>query len=398
VSVDGRLGRNLRPPVAALIPVSTTAPSTAVKPLSGYTIAVASDRRHHPVAVQLDLLGARTVSIQAARTVAQPHPEELAASIREAVRLDVDEVVISSAFGLRAMFATARGLGLADGVLRRLGRARLLARDARAADGLRELGFTEIWSTPSGTTEDLFAYLLAQPTPGRRVLAQVDSEPLTELVHALTVQGVDVVEVPTYRVQPPNHRDVLRRLVDNIVRRQVDGVVLMSASCTENLIEQATVDHRLDDVLNAAVDDLLVICLGPLTAAPLLQRGVQPRVPTRPDPEELVAAVAAEMPRRSLQITLGGTPVQIRGQALIVGEAVVPVQPGPVAVLRALARQPGRVLSPAEIRTRTPGWSEVDDHAIEMAVSRLRRCLDGGGLDGVRLVQTVVKRGYRLAL
>jgi uroporphyrinogen-III synthase len=55
------------------------------------------------------------------------------------------------------------------------------------------------------------------------------------------------------------------------------------------------------------------------------------------------------------------------------------------------------VLSAAEIRTHVPRWSDVDDHAIEMAVSRLRRCLDGTELDGLGLVQTVVKRGYRLA-
>jgi uroporphyrinogen-III synthase len=367
-------------------------------PLSGYNVAVASDRRHHPIAAQLDLLGAHTVSVQATRTVAQPLPDQMAASIREAVRLDVDEVVVSSAFGLRQWFAAARGLGLAEAVLGRLRHARLLARDARAADGLRELGFAEIWSTPTGTTEDLFAYLMAQPTAGRRVVAQLDGEPLTELTHALRSAGADVVEVLTFQMQPPNHRDVLRRLSEYVIRRQVDGVILMSASCTENLIEQTIVDGTLDEVLNAAIEDILVACLGPLTAQPLIQRGVRPRLAARPDPQDLVSAMVAELPRHAMHLVLGGKPVQIRGQALIVGEIVVPVQPGPVAVLRALARQPGRVLSPAEIRTRTPGWSDVDDHAIEMAVSRLRRCLDGGGLDGVSLVQTVVKRGYRLAL
>jgi uroporphyrinogen-III synthase len=398
VSVDGKPASHVRPTAAALVPVAAASTNASVMPLSGYNVAVATDRRHHPIAAQLDLLGAHTVSVQATRTVAQPVPDQMATSIREAIRVDLDEVIVSSAFGLRQWFAAARALGLAETLLGRLRHARLLARDARAADGLRELGLTEIWSTPNGTTEDLFGYLMAQPASGRRVLAQLDGEPLTELTHALRSLGVDVVEVLTYHMQPPNHRDVLRRLAENIVRRQVDGVILMSPSCTENLIEQTIVDGTLDEVLNAAIEDILVVCLGPLTAQPLIRRGVRPRLATRPDPQDLLSAMVAELPRHALHIVLGGKPVQIRGQALIVGEAVVPVQPGPVAVLRALARQPGRVLSPAEIRTRTPGWSDVDDHAIEMAVSRLRRCLEGGGLDGVSLVQTVVKRGYRLAL
>ncbi len=55
-------------------------------------------------------------------------------------------------------------------------------------------------------------------------------------------------------------------------------------------------------------------------------------------------------------------------------------------------RETGRVLSCAEIRRATPSWAAVDDHAIEMAVSRLRRTLHDG-----QLIQTVMRRGYRLA-
>ena len=61
-------------------------------------------------------------------------------------------------------------------------------------------------------------------------------------------------------------------------------------------------------------------------------------------------------------------------------------------MLRALARSPGQVLSATEIRQTTPAWAEVDDHAVEMAVSRLRRALRGADV-----VQTIVNRGYRLA-
>jgi uroporphyrinogen-III synthase len=57
------------------------------------------------------------------------------------------------------------------------------------------------------------------------------------------------------------------------------------------------------------------------------------------------------------------------------------------------------VLSAAEIRTYLPQSSTVDDHAIEMAVSRLRGSLGhSDDLRGLDLVQTVMKRGYRLAI
>ena len=49
-------------------------------------------------------------------------------------------------------------------------------------------------------------------------------------------------------------------------------------------------------------------------------------------------------------------------------------------------------MSAAEIRAATPSWTDVDDHAVEMAVSRLRRLLGDP-----QIVQTIIKRGYRLA-
>jgi uroporphyrinogen-III synthase len=84
--------------------------------------------------------------------------------------------------------------------------------------------------------------------------------------------------------------------------------------------------------------------------------------------------------------------MEVRGQAVILNDELISVPPGPITVLRALARNPGRVLSCADIRRAAPNWADVDDHAIEMAVSRLRRTLNDGDL-----IQTVMKRGYRLA-
>ena len=58
-------------------------------------------------------------------------------------------------------------------------------------------------------------------------------------------------------------------------------------------------------------------------------------------------------------------------------------------------QQPGRVLSRAELLPAllaSSGGTGADEHAVEMAVARLRTALGDA-----RFVQTVVKRGYRLA-
>jgi uroporphyrinogen-III synthase len=60
-----------------------------------------------------------------------------------------------------------------------------------------------------------------------------------------------------------------------------------------------------------------------------------------------------------------------------------------MAILRALASSPGRVLPRAELLAALPRGA--DEHAVEMAVARLRAALGGSSF-----IQTVVKRGYRL--
>ncbi len=369
----------------------------SVPDLAGYVVAVASDRRHAPLATVIAEAGARTQSFQATRTVPQADPVHLAAATDLALRAPADEVVVSSAFGLRTWFAAVRAAGRSDELNQLLAGARLLARDARTADALRELGHREIWSTPANTSEGLFGYLLAQP-PGSRVVAQIDEEPILELSATLADRDTDVVEVVTVRTEPPTHRDLLRRLVDHVVRRQVDAVVLTAPSGVEHLLEQADVDGHLDDLLNAALADVLFVCLGPRTAAPLRARGLNPARPEHPVLAEVPEVLAAELSRRATRLVLRGLHIEIRGQAVLVGDCVLPLPAGPMAVLRTLARDPGRVVSPAELRRRVPGWSQVDNHAIEMAVSRLRRHLGGPDMEGVDVVQTVVKRGYRLAV
>jgi uroporphyrinogen-III synthase len=63
-----------------------------------------------------------------------------------------------------------------------------------------------------------------------------------------------------------------------------------------------------------------------------------------------------------------------------------------MTLLQTLARRPGRVVPRSELLAALPGKGN-DEHAVETAIARLR-----AALGNPKLVQTVVKRGYRLAL
>jgi uroporphyrinogen-III synthase len=63
-----------------------------------------------------------------------------------------------------------------------------------------------------------------------------------------------------------------------------------------------------------------------------------------------------------------------------------------MALLRRLLVHPGWVVSREELLAQLPGGGG-DTHAVETAMARLRSALGAPSI-----VQTVVKRGYRLAI
>jgi uroporphyrinogen-III synthase len=142
-------------------------------------------------------------------------------------------------------------------------------------------------------------------------------------------------------------------------------------------------------VLDALRGDVVAGCVGPVTAAPLLARDVPVVQPRRARMGALVHELVAELPRRAPTLPVAGRSVTLRGHAAVVDGELRPLAQAPMAVLRALAKAGGHVLSRAQLLTALPRG--CDEHAVEMAVARLRTAL--GGPD---FVQTVVKRGYRL--
>jgi uroporphyrinogen-III synthase len=219
---------------------------------------------------------------------------------------------------------------------------------------------------------------------------QLHGEPLPDFVESLRAAGAHVIEVPVYRWIQPDDTAPLHRLVELAIARQVDAVSFTSAPAVASLLATSARCGRHDELVRALQEDVLAACVGPVTAAPLERLGVPTLQPERARLGSMVREIVATLPVRRRHMPVGGTSLQVRGHGALVGGVLRPLAPAPMAVLRALARKPGVVLSRTELVSALPGDSP-DGHAVEMAVARLRAAL------GPRIVQTVVKRGYRLA-
>jgi uroporphyrinogen-III synthase len=362
-------------------------------PLSGFTVAVTADRRRDEFSALLEECGARVVPAPALRIVPMADDGEIKAATVAVVEEPPDIVIATTGIGLRGWLEAADGWGLGDLLRSRLNGAQLVARGPKARGAVRAAGLTEAWSPASESADEVLDYLLddgvAGRLAGRRVALQLHGEPQPEFTAALRDAGAEVTEIPVYRWAPPADPAPLRRLVDLICSRLVDAVIFTSAPAVGSLLHIAGAESG--DVLTALRADVVAACVGPVTATPLRRLDVPVLVPARPRLRALVGMLVDELPTRAPTLRVAGAAVTLRGHAAIIDGTLKPLGPRPMAVLRALAASPGRVLSRAALLRELPRGA--DEHAVEMAVARLRAALGGSAF-----VQTVVKRGYRLSV
>lgn len=361
-------------------------------PLAGFTVGVTAARRADELGTLLERRGAAVLHAPALRIVPLADDSELLAATKDIIGQAPDIAVATTAIGFRGWVEAADGWGLGEDLLARLREVRILARGPKVKGAVRAAGLTEEWSPPSESMAEVLDRLLAEGVDGLRIAVQLHGEPLPGFVESLRAGGAEVVGVPVYRWLPPEDLGPVDRLIDAAVARTLDAVTFTSAPAAVSLLSRAEDRGLLDDLLAALGHDVLAACVGPVTALPLRERGLTTVQPARFRLGPLVQLLCQELPARARVLLVAGHRLEIRGHAVLVDGVLRPVPPAGMSLLRALSRRPGWVVSRADLLRALPGAGR-DEHAVETAMARLRSAL------GVpQLIQTVVKRGYRLAL
>jgi uroporphyrinogen-III synthase len=367
-----------------------------VPPLAGFTVGVTAARRADELSALLERRGATVLQGPAIRIIPLPDDAELQGATEGLIENPVDFVVVTTAIGFRGWVEAAEGWGLGPNLLDVLGKAAVFARGPKAKGAVRAAGLVESWSPASESNSEMLDHLLASGVAGRRVAIQQHGEPLPHFVSTLRAAGAEVVEIPVYRWTAPADLAPLERLIDSVLSGAVDALTFTSAPAAASVLATAQRMDRLDALITALRGPVVVVCVGGITAGPLVEAGIPVVQPDRARIGALARSVAVELPARATQLYVGSCRLEIRGQAVVVDGVLRGVSPAPMAVLRALTATPGKVLSrPALIgvlRRHSGRDGSVDAHAVETAIGRLRSALGDSSL-----VQTVVKRGYRLA-
>lgn len=360
-----------------------------VEPLSGFRVGITAARRREELGLALARRGARVVYGPAIRILPLADDAELLAATRRCLLDRLDLVVATTGIGFRGWIDAAESWGLADPLLHALGAATILARGPKARGAVRACDLREAWSPESESSSEVLSHLLANyRLAGSRVAVQLHGEPLRDLVDALRAAGAEVIEIPVYRWVPPTDEEPLRALIEQTADATLDAVAFTSAPAAVNFLR--TADNVGLDVRTALRGPVLAAAVGPVTSAPLDREGIPCAQPTRARLGALAREIVQRLPERATTLVAAGHRLEVRGCAVVVDDTLVTLPSTSMSVLRSLAASGGRVLSREVLLGRLPGDGS-DGHAVEMAIGRLRAALGDPAI-----IQTVVKRGYRL--
>lgn len=362
--------------------------------MDGLTVLITADRRSQDLANAMRRHGAAVVHTPALTIVPHEFDDQLATDTRHLLADPPDVSVITTGVGFRGWFEAADAAGMADGLVSLLSGSRILARGPKARGALLSAGLSPDWVAASETSAELGDVLLSDPLVGRHVAIQYHGSGDDGLTTRLIGAGARVSPLVVYRWGPPPD---LRLLVHGIHRTaggEIDIVVFTSAPGAEAWLSAAEAAGDLAAIVGlAARGDVTMAAVGEITAGPLRERGLAPLVPERGRLGSLIRAVVASCssgPTLGLPTRAGRLRLRTAG-AVLDGRAL-PLSRTSLRILHLLVDANGRVVDREKVLTALPGGSS-DPHSADAAMHRLR-----AAVGDPRLIQTVIKRGYRLAV
>jgi uroporphyrinogen-III synthase len=361
--------------------------------LTGVVALITADRRAGEFATALTRRGATVRHAPALSIVPHVDDAELLARTRELIDAPPEVVVVTTGIGFRGWIEAADAAGLAGELHDAFAGARIIARGPKARGAVLAADLSTDWVAESETSAEVLEYLLTEDLVGTRIAVQHHGAGADGLDEELAAAGADVVSLVVYRWGPPTDPAAVRRSTLDAAAGEIDLVAFTSAPGAHAWLAAARGAGALDAIrVRCAAGTLLAAAVGPVTARPLQNAGIEPLVPDRGRLGALVRAIVRhheDLHTDSVLTPVGALRVQ-RTAALLDGH-VLPLRPSGLEVLRLLAERPGEVVTRDQVLAVLPGCSS-DPHAAEVAVARVREVV------GRDLIATVVKRGYRLAV
>lgn len=359
--------------------------------LHGFRIGVTSDRRSGDLIDALERRGAQVLHAPTIQMANADADDPVIADTRAVLEARPGILLATTAYGIRRWFEVADAAGLGDALVAVLADADILVRGPKARGGIRAAGLDDRGMSDEETTASLIDRVLERYPEGQVVAVQVHGYTDEPQLDRLRAAGHRVLTASPYRWLAPDASDNrVLRLIDAACSGRLDCITFTSAPAVDALFGTAELLGRRDELIDAMSTRVLAAAVGPVTAAPLIAVGLNPIQPERHRMGALIRLVCEELEQRRVEyVTSAHGTIEMRGSMITIDGVCTTLPPSALTLFRIIARAGGAVVTRAQLADSLPG--RPDDHAVEVALSRLRLAIGAPSL-----ITTVVKRGYRL--
>lgn len=359
--------------------------------LAGTRILVTAQRRADDLALALQRRGGGVAVVASLGVESHLDEHALLERTRQLLAEPADIVIVTTGIGFRGWLDVAEAADLGHELVESLRTSRIIARGPKARGALQAAGLTPDWVAESETSAEIADFLCTEGVEGATIAVQHHGAGDDGLERRLTDAGAATTGLIVYRWGPPPDPAAVVQSVRDTAAGSYDAVVFTSAPGASAWLEAVRAEGAGEEIVGLAkAGRLAVAAVGHVTAEPLRVAGFDPVVPDRARLGALVRTLIMFLGDESSSLDTPAGRLRLRATAATLDHQVLPVSPGGLCILRALAEPPGAVRSREELLRILPGDSR-DPHTVEMAVARLREAI------GRTVVETVVKRGYRLA-
>jgi uroporphyrinogen-III synthase len=375
-----------------VIPSDQPAPGFRPDQLDGFRIAVTSDRRSDDLIAAFERRGAEVIHAPTIRMAGVADDSVLVDETRRVIAGRPDVLLATTSYGIRRWLEAADAAGLGDDLGAALAGARILVRGPKARGAIRAADLDDQGMSERETTTSLVDMALRDDVAGRTIAVQLHGFTDPVQLERLAAAGARVLTVEPYRWMVHEDQDRVRRLITAVCSAGVDAVTFTSAPAVEALFAIADGIGALADLQAAMRESVLVAAVGPVTAVPLVQAGILPIVPDRFRMGALIRLVCEHLENNGIMaVDTEYGPAELRGKLVRLDGRTTALSPLSLALFRVLMRAEGVTVARTALANSAP--EALDEHGVDVAVSRLR-----GVLPEPRIVQTVIKRGYRIAV
>jgi uroporphyrinogen-III synthase len=198
---------------------------------------------------------------------------ELEDEIRAVIAMHPDWLIFTTGVGVETLLQAAERGGIKEEWVKTIQQANVATRGYKTVAALKKIDISPVAVSDDGTTKGLIRSLKEYSFAEKKVVVQLHGDTAPTLKKFLAENGAAYTELLPYRHVAPD-REVLEKLYEEVVHREVDAVCFTAAIQVRFLFSFVKEQKDIELFRRALNEDVIACAVGKVTAEALQEEGI----------------------------------------------------------------------------------------------------------------------------